>query len=350
MSYAIPARGRKPQNHKAVFNFVAILALLASLLLQIAGPSTPAASAHALDASAANSAYARDLQPSSGQPAAGFGVEAFTGGIVQEFYVPMPEAQIRQAFLKLASNTGTEFESVISIVVPVAGTVVVLDHWEDGYEVDLNNPAQSTTRIWGDGDDANGIAPGFANDPNGLPAGQVLAPRNLVPLPRNGAILFDGARPRRRHAGRRHDALGLGHHARLGAGRRHRGPVDGGLRHQLHHAGRRGRDLPDAAHCVHVRADCPVRAGRRERHPGPDRHRRQRHRATTTVTLNRGESYLVNGGIRKGATVTASKPVQVQLLTGDIGANYESRWFTIPPTERLDLRVLLAGGHGDRRR
>ncbi len=51
----------------------------------------------------------------------------------------------------------------------------------------------------------------------------------------------------------------------------------------------------------------------------------------TTFTLNQGESYLVNGGVLKGATVSATKPVQVQLITGDIGARYETDWFTLYP-------------------
>src|SRR5262249_6296527 len=65
--------------------------------------------------------------------------------------------------------------------------------WEDGYEVDLSHPVQSTTQVWGDGNNANGIPPGFTNDPVGLVSGTVLTLRNLVPLPRDpAAILFDG--------------------------------------------------------------------------------------------------------------------------------------------------------------
>ncbi len=112
--------------------------------------------------------------------------------IVQEFFVPMPEVQIRQGFLKLAPSVGATLDSVISIVTPVPGTKIVYDHWEDGYEIDLNNPAQITTEIWGDGNDANGKPPGYAQDPLGFAAGNVIALRNLVPLPRTGTILYDG--------------------------------------------------------------------------------------------------------------------------------------------------------------
>ena len=51
-----------------------------------------------------------------------------------------------------------------------------------------------------------------------------------------------------------------------------------------------------------------------------------------TTTINQGESYQVHGGIQSNASVTSTKPVQVHVLTGDIGANYESRWFSVPPT------------------
>src|SRR5580765_4052363 len=42
------------------------------------------------------------------------------------------------------------------------------------------------------------------------------------------------------------------------------------------------------------------------------------------VLLNRGESYLVNGGIKKGASVNATKPVQANLVVGKIAAQYAS--------------------------
>ncbi len=111
--------------------------------------------------------------------------------VIQQFFVPMPESQIREYFLIVAPNTGTQFDSVISLVVPTAGTTVVYDHWEDGYEVDLANPIQGTTEIWGDGNNANGKPPGYANDPVNFSPGAVIALRNIVPLPRTSAILFD---------------------------------------------------------------------------------------------------------------------------------------------------------------
>jgi len=52
------------------------------------------------------------------------------------------------------------------------------------------------------------------------------------------------------------------------------------------------------------------------------------------VTLDEGESHHVDGGVHVGATVVASKPVQVDMLTGDICATFESRWFTLFPVDQ----------------
>jgi len=113
--------------------------------------------------------------------------------VVQQFYIPLPEQQVRTTLQLLYASTGAQFDSVVSVVVNADGTQITYDHWEDGYEVDIDNPVQTSTRVWGDGNDANGIAPGFVNDPVGLPGGSVLSLRNLVSLPRNpSAVLYDG--------------------------------------------------------------------------------------------------------------------------------------------------------------
>ena len=52
-----------------------------------------------------------------------------------------------------------------------------------------------------------------------------------------------------------------------------------------------------------------------------------------TRTLNAGETYHVNGGLREGAGVSSTAPIQLHLITGDLGSRYESRWYAIPPTD-----------------
>src|ERR1017187_396691 len=115
----------------------------------------------------------------------GIVVSARATTLVQEFYLPMPEAQVYQANSAIISGTGSTIASTFSIVVTGDGTVIYYDQWEDGYETDLSNPTQPTTQIWGDGNDAHGIPPGFAHNPLGLHAGTVITLTNNVPLPRN---------------------------------------------------------------------------------------------------------------------------------------------------------------------
>ncbi len=253
--------------------------------------------------------------------------------IVQDYYVPMPEAQIRSSFLTLASGTGNTLDSVVSVVVGTAGSRVIYDHWEDGYEIDINHPAQSTTRIWGDGNDGNGVPPGYANDPDGLTAGSVIALRNLVSLPRNpSSVLYDGR-----------DRIGAtkGIVVSRSAWATNPGPVLA--------------DATEVSSTIDWGSSFVMPIGEDEIYPAPAGNSMfevvslfvqagqngttvqidadASGSAETTLTLNQGESYYLNRGVRKGATIVASKPVQVHLLTGDIGANYESRWFNIPPTE-----------------
>lgn len=114
--------------------------------------------------------------------------------MVHDFYLPLPESQVQTSLRALYSYTGNTIDAVTSVVVTGSGTIIHYDQWEDGYEIDINNPVQSTSQIWGDANDANGIPPGFSNDPPaGLTKGDVISLRNLVSLPRNpSSILYDG--------------------------------------------------------------------------------------------------------------------------------------------------------------
>jgi hypothetical protein len=47
-------------------------------------------------------------------------------------------------------------------------------------------------------------------------------------------------------------------------------------------------------------------------------------------TLGEGDSKLLTG-INTGDNVTATKPVQVSLLTGEIRANWEAAWYALLP-------------------
>lgn len=54
----------------------------------------------------------------------------------------------------------------------------------------------------------------------------------------------------------------------------------------------------------------------------------------SVVVLNRGESHLVNGGVKIGGSVTSTKPVQVNLVIGRYAGRYATDWFTLYPTSQ----------------
>src|SRR5258708_4542460 len=83
---------------------------------------------------------------------------------VQTYLGPMPETNIRSSFGTLYSGTSQQINSVISLATTSTNTRIVYDQWEDGYETDIANPIQASTQIWGDGNTANGVAPGYPTD------------------------------------------------------------------------------------------------------------------------------------------------------------------------------------------
>ena len=110
------------------------------------------------------------------------------------YYLPYSENEARIALdssssVALASNN---IRTIISLRIPYTGTIVIWDHWEDGYETNILNPTQSTTLVWGDGNPFNGIAPGFPNDL--IPGSGSIVLDNTIPTnPRvPGNQFYDG--------------------------------------------------------------------------------------------------------------------------------------------------------------
>ncbi|MDY7077395.1 MAG: hypothetical protein SXV54_10780, partial [Chloroflexota bacterium] len=83
----------------------------------------------------------------------------------QEYYVLGYEEHVWRAFLAIYDGDDDHIPSQICSTVSLVATadyqVVYYDHWEDGYETDLLNPVQPSTKIYGDGDLGNG---GEGND------------------------------------------------------------------------------------------------------------------------------------------------------------------------------------------
>jgi uncharacterized repeat protein (TIGR01451 family) len=251
---------------------------------------------------------------------------ANAGTLVQEFYLPMPEAQIYQANNSIISGTGSTIASTFSIIVTGNGTVIYYDQWEDGYEIDLGNPTQPTTQIWGDGNDAHGIPPGFAHNPLGLPAGTVITLTNNVPLPRNpSSILWDA---RDRIAANKAIII-----SRAGWPST-TGPVFAGAVSVLstmdwgtNYISPVGQNLTNVNLFKYVGLFIMAAQNNTSVTIDPGGTGSN----VTNIVLNQGESYLVNGGVMTGGRVTATKPIQADLIVGHVGASYASDWFTLYP-------------------
>ena len=251
---------------------------------------------------------------------------------VQIFYIPAPEddgfAALDGIFPGSVPFPITEpMVSFTSISVIAEGTLIYFDHWEDGYEIDMSNPTQATTQIWGDSNAANGAPPGFPGDVLG-PNAVIVLRSNVNLAARQSTIDFDGG-----------DKFGA---TRSVAATR--AFWDSGASTLLAAA---FEVYPTDEWGTSFRAPVGVNS------PSPSlfEYTSLIIMATdddTTVqvdvnadgafedvlTLDEGESHLTVGTVAEGARVQASAPVQVGLITGDINDTYEARTFVLFPEEQ----------------
>jgi subtilisin-like proprotein convertase family protein len=124
----------------------------------------------------------------------------------ETYFVPWPEDQVwtsvGRIFPTSCSNYATfrdsydaaprqPMVSFTAITVYDASTVITYDQWEDGYEAAITFPTQTTTQVWGDGDLLNGVAPGDADDI--LVAGQVITLNDVMLSTTLGTVIdYDG--------------------------------------------------------------------------------------------------------------------------------------------------------------
>lgn len=257
---------------------------------------------------------------------------AFAVAPVQTFYVPFPEAQLLQGLQAIAatgdgSTPANPMSTYVSIAAAAGGTIVYYDQWENGYDADISNPANlysvsnpGGTQIWGDGNAANGAPPGIPGDV--ISAGTVIILNNQLSSATPLNIDFDG---RDKIAATKNVAVtrtgwASGSSTLLAGsvevfatekwGTDYRSPV--------------GTDIPNGVdEQMFQYTALAIMAG-------PDGAVVQIDKDAngvfeTTQTLAEGQSYYVNGSVEVGARVLSDKPVQVDILTGDIGSDYESR-------------------------
>ena len=243
---------------------------------------------------------------------------------VQTYYVPFPEEDLfNETFETInAPNAFAPVNTLISIAIAADGTIVYYDHWEDGYDSDVNGSPQSTTEVWGDGDLTNGIAPGTGGT-DILSAGDAIVLENEVPVPRGNDVLFDG---RDRIQATFPIAVTRGAFPEVP------GSLMAGAVEVL------DTDSWGTEFVVPVGENTPNSSG-----TDPFQSSQVYVMAAednTQVflnnvlqgTLNQGESIVIDD-VNQGDEVTSSEPVQVDLVTGDINSTYELRWYSLVPRE-----------------
>ena len=257
----------------------------------------------------------------------------------QLFYVPFPEDQLLQALQAIDAGNGSAdpvnpMTTYVSIAAVADGTIIYYDHWENGYDADIANPANlysspgntGGTQIWGDGNPANGAPPGLPGDV--IDAGTVIVLNNSLNTTNLSAIDFDG---RDKIAATKTVAVSRtgwasGSNTLLAGsvevfdtgnwGTDYRVPV--------------GVDIPDATDAqMFEYTSLAIQAGEGGATVQVDKDANGSFE--TTQTLSEGASLFVNGGVEVGGRVLSDHPVQVVILTGDIGSNYESRDSSLLP-------------------
>jgi uncharacterized repeat protein (TIGR01451 family) len=232
--------------------------------------------------------------------------------------------------------------SLISFAISTTGTVIWYDHWEDGYEEDVRNPASATTQVWGDGVASNGCHPNVISctDSNDrFNAGDSVVIQNIVQIGTNNnpvrdstQVFFDGAdriqssfpiAVTRAAYPENPGSLMAGGVEVLDTslwGKSFKAPV--------------GRDTAFETDGFQYSALYVM--------AGMDDTKVYIKGSSSPTILNMGESIHVL--VNQGDTVTSDKFVQVDFLTGDIDSDYELRWYSLRATEDWSDKYLSPVG------
>jgi uncharacterized repeat protein (TIGR01451 family) len=270
--------------------------------------------------------------------------------IVETYYIPWPEDDFYTAMNSIFRVGGTGSCSsqaawdmdprqpmigYSSITIGAPDTVITYDQWEDGYEASASFPSQSTTEVWGDGDLTNGVAPGDADDI--LDTGQILVLDDVMNTTMLGNVVdFDG---RDKFSASQPIAVS-------------RSMWSDGPKTLMAHADEVyptsywgtsyevpvGETSPDADNNMFEYTGASVMA----MVDGTTVTFTRNGGGTQSCTLNQGQACLWDDtyntygtGLTAGSTITSNSghPIQVNLLTGDYCANFETRSFPLLPTE-----------------
>jgi uncharacterized repeat protein (TIGR01451 family) len=247
----------------------------------------------------------------------------------QTFYVPLPEEDLFQETFKQINGGRAEapVTSLISLAISTTGTVIWYDHWEDGYEEDVTSPIRSTTQVWGDNDASNGCAPNVATCTDAadkFDAGDSVVIENVVELDpgRNKMkIRFDGG-----------DCIRASFPIAVtrGAYPKNPGSLMAGAVEVLDTSAWGtsfeapiGRDTQSDTNAFQYTGLYIMASEDNTKVTIPG--------SLDPIILNQGQSkHLL---VEQGDIVTSDKIVQVDILTGDIGSQYELRWYSLLPID-----------------
>ncbi|HKL21987.1 MAG TPA: hypothetical protein VJ904_09290, partial [Tichowtungia sp.] len=266
---------------------------------------------------------------------------------VQTYYVPMPEEDLRTFLAAIDTGgayAGSDIYNYISIAAIADDTLIYWDQSENGFEFNFSNPQDlysaanpDGTQIWGDGNVTNGAPPGVPGDL--ISAGTVIVIEELVPDSPPGGSVYFGAGDR------------------IGATK----PISvvragwGSVRDTLHGGAVEVYDTSNWStnYIVPLGTDT---AGDNSMFEYVGLFIQAATDGTTlsidsdadgttddTTTIDQGESYFVSG-LQEGATVAANHPVQVDVMTGDVGSTYEARYFPLSPESLWADRYLSPVG------
>ena len=250
------------------------------------------------------------------------------------YYVPFTDQQLHECFKVITDaasrSISNDIIGTISVVSSDDGTEIIYDHWEDGYEVDIENPVQGTTQIWGDGNTGNGDASSVCSSCTGdtVDAGDVLTLENTVPIPRNPSqIYYDGSD---KIASTRSLAVTrAGYSTDPGTVLADATEVIDTSSYDLEYISPVGEDMSGSLdNDMFEFTAMFIMAAQNNTQVQIDKDGNGSFE--TTVTISEGENYKVTN-VEVGGRVLADKPVQVQVFTSDLGARYENRWFTLYP-------------------
>ena len=274
-------------------------------------------------------------------------VEASASNVVQKYIVPMAESDIYTSLRAINSSVTNKIWTVVSVTATANNTTLYYDQWEDGYDANLENSGRQSTTL--------AIT---------LNAGQVYTFKNLVDITKVGTdvtstskYINDVARATDKYYFDGRDMISST--AAISVTRAAWADTPGTVLAGAVNVFDTSNSGTSFIVPVGPAAPTPGTTSATESMfeysslhivAAEDNTRitidKDGNSATTgdviTLTLGKGQTYLLQSGVDVGTRITASdatggsslKPIEVYMISGDIGATYENRWLALPASNQ----------------